>query len=486
MSDESAFGSSAHKLDEFSHFLNGQSAALGVYGSPKAADKLYTNSRNGEFVSDGLTTAARSSTLCGPYYLSDAGRIQFYKHDKPTEFYGKEACLVRNETVRGLFVVRVPAGTPFNLIFRYKDVFEERRAAVERQKAYKKGGPYLSEREVGVNCGHATIVQIQDPPVLPIDDGLVYHGTPIFVQNNNGKGNIWVPFACDKTEFPAMIKRIRGYLETSVDGEMFGLVGGGNVNGAGGQDGFIDDDHPLYGYGFHLLVVFNTVLTRENSVREYPRSLLVTRLLGENSGGYGRGFTSSLVLDGEDNGAHSGDVRTAIQFEPTPRIPPCFDDGVGHYSTPNGFIVERPLVIDNVRRVCPTNVDLPPRHLDKKTNALYKTEMCRNWNEVGDCRYGRSCQFAHGQKELRAVPRHGQWKTKTCLAWLHGGCTYGSRCCYAHEVIPDNDTKGEPSNEQEPRGSPGSSGDSQPGFNDFFGSRRRTLASKPRLWSGFA
>lgn len=80
-----------------------------------------------------------------------------------------------------------------------------------------------------------------------------------------------------------------------------------------------------------------------------------------------------------------------------------------------------------------TPASLPPRHLNKKTNALYKTEMCRNWNEIGECRYGRSCQFAHGKKELRTVPRHGQWKTKTCMAWLHGGCTYGSRCCYARK-----------------------------------------------------
>jgi hypothetical protein len=74
-----------------------------------------------------------------------------------------------------------------------------------------------------------------------------------------------------------------------------------------------------------------------------------------------------------------------------------------------------------------------PRHLNKKTNTLYKTEMCRNWAEMGECRYGRSCQFAHGKRELRTVHRHGQWKTKTCLAWLNGGCTYGSRCCYARE-----------------------------------------------------
>lgn len=92
-----------------------------------------------------------------------------------------------------------------------------------------------------------------------------------------------------------------------------------------------------------------------------------------------------------------------------------------------------PLIMVPIRPAAENPASLPPRHLNKKTNALYKTEMCRNWNEIGECRYGRSCQFAHGKKELRIVPRHGQWKTKTCMAWLHGGCTYGSRCCYARK-----------------------------------------------------
>ncbi|KAF8429671.1 hypothetical protein EV426DRAFT_557052 [Tirmania nivea] len=68
-----------------------------------------------------------------------------------------------------------------------------------------------------------------------------------------------------------------------------------------------------------------------------------------------------------------------------------------------------------------------------KYNPLYKTEMCRNWSEMGHCRYGRTCQFAHGRTELRQVPRHNQWKTKTCGAWLNGTCSYGHRCCYARE-----------------------------------------------------
>lgn len=38
--------------------------------------------------------------------------------------------------------------------------------------------------------------------------------------------------------------------------------------------------------------------------------------------------------------------------------------------------------------------------------GLYKTELCRSWEEKGTCRYGNKCQFAHGEDELRKVPRH--------------------------------------------------------------------------------
>ncbi|ORX38919.1 hypothetical protein BD324DRAFT_649018 [Kockovaella imperatae] len=34
-------------------------------------------------------------------------------------------------------------------------------------------------------------------------------------------------------------------------------------------------------------------------------------------------------------------------------------------------------------------------------SIYYKTELCRAWHEVGHCRYGEACQFAHGVHELR-------------------------------------------------------------------------------------
>lgn len=55
--------------------------------------------------------------------------------------------------------------------------------------------------------------------------------------------------------------------------------------------------------------------------------------------------------------------------------------------------------------------------------GLYKTELCRSWEEKGSCRYGSKCQFAHGEEELRKVPRHPKYKTEICrvrliVAWL--------------------------------------------------------------------
>lgn len=46
--------------------------------------------------------------------------------------------------------------------------------------------------------------------------------------------------------------------------------------------------------------------------------------------------------------------------------------------------------------------------------GLYKTEICRNWEEKQTCRYGVKCQFAHGPSDLRIVPRHPKYKTEIC------------------------------------------------------------------------
>lgn len=71
----------------------------------------------------------------------------------------------------------------------------------------------------------------------------------------------------------------------------------------------------------------------------------------------------------------------------------------------------------------------PSRHEEK-----FKTEMCNNYVKYGSCRYAQKCQFAHGQDELRQVPRHRKYKTEMCKNFLaKGACRYGIRCRFLHD-----------------------------------------------------
>ncbi|CAO0795623.1 unnamed protein product [Mucor circinelloides] len=73
--------------------------------------------------------------------------------------------------------------------------------------------------------------------------------------------------------------------------------------------------------------------------------------------------------------------------------------------------------------------------LKHKEVVLYKTEFCRNWTELGHCRYGKKCRYAHGELELRTVPRHTRYKTQICRAYhMDGSCPYGIRCTFVHDA----------------------------------------------------
>ncbi|KAI0094553.1 hypothetical protein BDY19DRAFT_26810 [Irpex rosettiformis] len=76
--------------------------------------------------------------------------------------------------------------------------------------------------------------------------------------------------------------------------------------------------------------------------------------------------------------------------------------------------------------------------------GLYKTELCRSWEEKGSCRYGAKCQFAHGEEELRQVQRHPKYKTEICRTfWVSGSCPYGKRCCFIHTELPGTTQPGQ-------------------------------------------
>ncbi len=68
-------------------------------------------------------------------------------------------------------------------------------------------------------------------------------------------------------------------------------------------------------------------------------------------------------------------------------------------------------------------------------NPLYKTELCRSYEEFGQCRYGNKCQFAHSLEELRPVQRHPKYKTEVCKTFATTGtCPYGTRCRFIHQT----------------------------------------------------
>ncbi|PXF43545.1 Zinc finger protein zfs1 [Gracilariopsis chorda] len=79
-----------------------------------------------------------------------------------------------------------------------------------------------------------------------------------------------------------------------------------------------------------------------------------------------------------------------------------------------------------------TGCDAPHNRTVRK-NPLYKTELCRQYALDGTCRYGRKCQFAHGEHEKREPELHPQYKTKLCMNYQKDGhCRYGLLCNFVH------------------------------------------------------
>lgn len=76
-----------------------------------------------------------------------------------------------------------------------------------------------------------------------------------------------------------------------------------------------------------------------------------------------------------------------------------------------------------------------------RSGDRYKTELCRQFNEGGSCRYGDKCQFAHGPEDRRSVARHPKYKTSLCRTFHSTGfCPYGARCHFIHGEIGTTDS----------------------------------------------
>lgn len=106
---------------------------------------------------------------------------------------------------------------------------------------------------------------------------------------------------------------------------------------------------------------------------------------------------------------------------------------------PSPSIKQAPIPIETtqprqVKKIVPSN------SIEEEISGqnLYKTELCRSYEDTGSCRYGTKCQFAHGKEELRPVLRHPKYKTEICKTFFNEGtCPYGRRCRFIHSTAPD-------------------------------------------------
>lgn len=84
---------------------------------------------------------------------------------------------------------------------------------------------------------------------------------------------------------------------------------------------------------------------------------------------------------------------------------------------------------DNLKRY----LDFDGR-LIKTIPEKHKTELCKTYSELGSCRYGDKCRFAHGTHELVTLRNeNGHYRQRKCKGfWDHMCCKYGVRCQFGH------------------------------------------------------
>lgn len=96
----------------------------------------------------------------------------------------------------------------------------------------------------------------------------------------------------------------------------------------------------------------------------------------------------------------------------------------------------------NLRGVLPQNLRGDPFR-----TAKVKTEMCRDYNKPGGCRFGDKCNYAHGEDQLKnqklmdlaaaGLVDVEVYRTHVCVSWLATGAWYVIMfdVFYAHRYI---------------------------------------------------
>ncbi|KAJ3036773.1 hypothetical protein HDV00_002385 [Rhizophlyctis rosea] len=166
----------------------------------------------------------------------------------------------------------------------------------------------------------------------------------------------------------------------------------------------------------------------------YPAPPIPIQNAGPGVGRLGMGKRGDLSIH---TSVKPGSANGPVSAPAMMRGPPGEDGSVGwneDYEDSIPGSVTGPLSPYGVGPLPGPNSHLPPR-VDQslKKLSLYKTELCRSWEETGYCRYASKCQFAHSESELRPVDRHPKYKTEMCKTfWEKGTCPYGKRCCFIH------------------------------------------------------
>lgn len=207
------------------------------------------------------------------YYLPDGGSIQFFTHDKPIEFYGIQACLVHNCHIPGTYVIRVPADTAVYLMTNYKEMFEGREKIAIRNAEYIANGPYVHEREVGVNCGISELASGTPSRALVQGTGCSTVCVPSTGGGRGGdNGYYYMPAATPNfAVYPELMNRVQSYLDTTIS-VVNSSIGGSddrNTNGSTGSSpcpgsanelftqrhGSVYENSPTYVKPFRILLM---------------------------------------------------------------------------------------------------------------------------------------------------------------------------------------------------------------------------------------
>jgi hypothetical protein len=66
----------------------------------------------------------------------------------------------------------------------------------------------------------------------------------------------------------------------------------------------------------------------------------------------------------------------------------------------------------------------------------FRTEMCKNFELHGKCKFGDECSFAHGKQQMMLKKDvSALYKTKDCKKYTANGyCPYGQRCQFIHRA----------------------------------------------------